>query len=30
MTLQELLDIAIQHQMMKETRIEPMRTAITQ
>jgi integrase len=29
MTLQELLDIAIQHQLIKDTRIEPMRTAIT-
>jgi hypothetical protein len=29
MTLQELLDIAIQHQMIKETRMAPMRTAVT-
>jgi hypothetical protein len=28
MTLQELLDMAIQHQLIKETRIEPMRTAV--
>ena len=30
MTLQELLDMAIQHQLIKETRIKPMRTAVTQ
>jgi hypothetical protein len=29
MTLQELLEMAIQHQLIKETRIEPMRTAVT-
>jgi hypothetical protein len=29
MTLQELIDAAIQHQFIKETRIEPMRTAVT-
>ena len=28
MTLQELLDMAIQHQPIKETRIEPIRTAV--
>jgi integrase len=30
MTLQELLDRAMQHQLIKETRIKPMRTAVTQ
>jgi integrase len=30
MTLQGLLDMAIQHQLIKETRIEPIRTAVTQ
>jgi hypothetical protein len=30
MTLQEVLEMAIQHQLIKETRIEPMRTAVTQ
>ncbi len=30
MTLQELLDIIIQHQLIKESRIEPIRTAVTQ
>jgi hypothetical protein len=29
MTLQELLDAAIQHPLIKETRMEPMRTAVT-
>ena len=29
MTLQELLDRAMQHQLIKETRMKPMRTAIS-
>ena len=30
MTLQELLDMAIQHQLIKDQRIQPMWTAVTQ